>query len=68
MILVAPINGPSEMILSSADIGIARGIGRDRWLSLMTKSMGIIYLLWGAREAWSRGLDDVILCRHDGSG
>ena len=31
MILVAPINGPSEMILSAANIGIARGIGRDHW-------------------------------------
>ena len=68
MILVAPINGPSEMILSSADIGIARGIGRDQWaLPYDQKHGNYLPSLWGAREARSRGLDDVILCRHDGS-
>ena len=68
MILVAPINGPSEMILSAANIGIARGIGRDHWaLPYDLKHGNYLPSLWGAREARSRGLDDVILCRRDGS-
>ena len=68
MILVAPINGPSEMILSSGQYWIARGIGRDQWaLPYDLKHGNYLPSLWGAREARSRGLDDVILCRHDGS-
>ena len=68
MILVAGINGPSEMTLTAANIGIAREIGRDCWaLPYDLKHGNYLPSLWGSREAKSRGLDDVILCRRDGS-
>ena len=68
MILVSRINGPSDMILRAANIGIARDIGRDyRALPYDLKHGNYLPSLWGAREAKSRGLDDVILCRLDGS-
>ena len=67
-LLVSQLNGDDSMEGPLASIGTARSIGRDGWaLPYDSKHGNYLPSRWAAREAKSRGLDDVVLCRRDGS-
>ena len=67
-LIVAPLNGEPSMEGSPAAVSTAESIGRDSWaLPYEFKHGNYLPSRWAAREARERGVDDVILCRRDGS-
>lgn len=68
LLLVAPLNGGAFLEGPAVRLGIAEKIGRDAWaLPYALKHGNYLPSIWAAREARERKLDDLILCRQDGS-
>ncbi len=70
VLLVCPLNSTTALMESETPItlGRAASIGRDAWATPYEHKHGnYLPSRWAMAEARSRGLDDVVMCRPDGS-
>ena len=67
-LIVAQLNGGASMEGQAVSVSTAESIGRDSWaLPYDLKHGNYLPSRWAMREARERGVEDVVLCRQDGS-